>query len=68
MNEEFYIPLFKKTYESLQSKGLFILNVNKEIYESVCVPLFGEASEIMPLKKSKRQNEYGENIYVWRRI
>jgi len=67
MNEEFYVPLFKKTYESLQSKGTFILNVNKEIYEAVCLPLFGEALEIIPLKKSKRQNEYGENIYIWRR-
>jgi tRNA1(Val) A37 N6-methylase TrmN6 len=68
MNEEFYIPLFKKTYEHLQPNGTFVLNVNKEIYEAVCVPLFGEALEILPLKKSKRQNEYGENIYVWRRI
>ena len=68
MNEEFYIPLFKKTYTSLQPNGWFILNVNKEIYEAVCVPLLGTALEIIPLKKSKRQNEYGENIYVWRRI
>lgn len=68
MNEEFYIPLFKKTYESLQPNGWFILNVNKEIYEGVCVHLFGNAFEIIPLKKSKRQNEYGENLYVWRRI
>jgi tRNA1(Val) A37 N6-methylase TrmN6 len=67
MNEEFYVPLFNKTYDSLQPKGTFILNVNKEIYEAVCLPLFGEALEIIPLKKSKRQNEYGENIYVWRR-
>ncbi len=43
MNEEFYIPLFKKTYEHLQPNGVFILNVNKEIYEAVCVPLFGDA-------------------------
>lgn len=67
MNEEFYVPLFKKTYESLQPNGLFILNVNKEIYEAVGVNLFGDAHEIIPLKKSKRQNEYGENIYIWRR-
>jgi len=66
MNEEFYIPLFKKTYASLQPNGWFILNVNKEIYEAVCLHLFGQALEIIPLKKSKRQNEYGENIYVWR--
>ena len=68
MNEEFYIPLFKKTYASLQPNGWFVLNVNKEIYEAVCVPLLGDALEIIPLKKSKRQNEYGENIYVWRQI
>lgn len=68
MNEEFYVPLFKNTYASLQPKGWFVLNVNKEIYEAVCVPLLGDALEIIPLKKSKRQNEYGENIYVWRRI
>jgi tRNA1(Val) A37 N6-methylase TrmN6 len=67
MNEEFYIPLFKKTYASLQPNGWFVLNVNKEIYEAVCVSLLGDALEIIPLKKSKRQNEYGENLYVWRR-
>jgi tRNA1(Val) A37 N6-methylase TrmN6 len=68
MNEKFYAPLFEKSYECLLNSGYFILNVNKEIYESVCIGLFGEALETIPLKKSKRQNEYGENIYVWKKL
>ena len=67
MNEEFYTPLFKKAYENLQPNGHFILNVNVEIYHTACVPLFGEANSIMPLRKSKRQNNYGEFIYVWKK-
>jgi len=27
--------------------------------------IFGEAHEIFPLKKSKRQNEHTEMVYVW---
>jgi tRNA1(Val) A37 N6-methylase TrmN6 len=65
MNEKFYVPLFKKVFLHLKLGGRFILNVNKEIYEKVCIPLFGESADKMPLKKSKRQNDYGEYIYVW---
>jgi 16S rRNA G966 N2-methylase RsmD len=65
MNENFYKPLFQKTYEHLQPGGVYALNVNQEIYESVCVPLWGEANEKIPLKKSKRQNNYSEYIYVF---
>lgn len=67
MNAKFYQPLFQKTFDGMAIGGHYILNVNKEIYESVCVPLFGTAHEIMPMKKSKRQNEYRENIYVWKK-
>ena len=35
------------------------------IYDNVLIPLFGEACEIYPYKKSKRQNDYNEIIYVW---
>jgi hypothetical protein len=42
-----------------------ILNLNKDIYDRVCLGLFGEAHEKIPLKKSKRQNDYGEFLYVW---
>ena len=65
MEEEFYTPLFRKSFEYLQPNGYFILNVNTEIYERVCIPLFGEAIEILPFKKSKRQNNYTEYIYIW---
>jgi hypothetical protein len=65
MNDQFYIPLIRETYKYLQNNGIFALNVNKEIYESVCILLLGEAKTIIPLKKSKRQNNYGENIYIW---
>jgi len=65
MNRLFYEPLFKKTYESLKTGGTYILNVNQEIYNNVCVKLFGKAAEEIPLKKSQRQNNYSEFIYVW---
>jgi hypothetical protein len=67
MNEKFYKPLFEKTYDNLKHGGHYILNINKEIYESVCVPLFGHAFVAFSLKKSKIQNDYTEYVYVWRK-
>ena len=65
MRKKFYEPLFKKTMESLKKGGVYCLNVNEEIYKTICVELWGEAQEIIPLKKSKRQNEYSESIYIF---
>jgi tRNA1(Val) A37 N6-methylase TrmN6 len=65
MNEQFYKPIFTKVYKGLQPGGHFIINVCKEVYENVLIHLFGEASEIYPYKKSKRQNDYQEIVYVW---
>lgn len=65
MDEKFYIPLFSKTYSHLQTNGVYALNVNKEVYENVCIPLLGPAHDIYPYKKSKRQNNYDEIVYVW---
>ena len=65
MNEKFYIPIFTKTYNGLQHGGTYIINVCKEVYENVLIKLFGEAHEIYPYKKSKRQNNYDEIVYVW---
>jgi hypothetical protein len=65
MNEYFYIPIFTKTYNGLQKNGHYIINVNKEIYENVLKELLGEALDSFPLKKSKRQNNYTEMVYVW---
>ncbi len=65
MDEKFYIPAFSKTYTSLQKGGHYIINVCKEVYDRVLVKLFGEALTTFQLKKSKRQNEYTEMVYVW---
>jgi 16S rRNA G966 N2-methylase RsmD len=68
MNEKFYKPLFETTYKHLKNGGYYILNINKEIYESVCLPLFGPAPEAFSLKKRKRQNDYTEYVYVWQKL
>lgn len=65
MNEQFYVPLFTKTYNGLQKGGTYIINVCKDVYENVLLQLFGKAHEIYPYKKSKRQNNYEEIVYVW---
>lgn len=66
-NENFYKPIFKKTYQYLSVGGYFILNIPTEIYENICIILFGQADEIIPLNKKKRNNDYKEYIYVWRK-
>jgi tRNA1(Val) A37 N6-methylase TrmN6 len=65
MDNKFYKPLFEKTYNGLQSGGHYIINICKEVYDKVLKELLGEAHEIFPLKKSKRQNDYTEMVYVW---
>jgi tRNA1(Val) A37 N6-methylase TrmN6 len=65
MNEQFYVPLFSKTYNGLQNGGIYIINVCKEVYENVLIKLLGHAHDVYPYKKSKRQNNYDELIYVW---
>ena len=68
MDEKFYKPAFTKSYNGLQTGGHFIINICKEVYDNVLEKLLGEAHEIFPLKKSKRQNEHTEMVYVWRKI
>jgi 16S rRNA G966 N2-methylase RsmD len=65
MDDKFYKPLFQMTYNNLQIGGHYIINVCKEVYENVLKGLLGEAHETFPLKKSKRQNDYTEMVYVW---
>jgi len=65
MDEKFYKPLVERSYAHLQPGGHFVFNVNKEIYDNTCVPILGEAHSILPFKKSKRQNNYTECIYIW---
>jgi len=67
MDNDFYIPLFSNTYANLKPNCIYALNINKEVYENVCVKLFGEAHDSYPYKKSKRQNNYDEIVYVWKK-
>ena len=67
MDEKFYKPVFSKSYNGLKSGGHFIINVCKEVYDNILKNLLGEAHIIFPLKKSKRQNNYTEMVYVWKK-
>ena len=51
----------------LKKGGYYIINISKEVYDNVLKNLFGEAHIIIPLKKSKRQNNHTEMVYVWRK-
>jgi 16S rRNA G966 N2-methylase RsmD len=68
MDEKFYKPLFLKTYNGLQTGGHYIINVCVEVYNNVLKDTLGEAGEIFPLKKSKRQNNHTELVYVWTKL
>jgi tRNA1(Val) A37 N6-methylase TrmN6 len=67
MDERFYRPLFANTYNGLQGGGHYIINVCKEVFDNVLRGLLGEPCEAFPLKKSKRQNDHTEMVYVWRK-
>lgn len=64
---ELYKTVFKNTYDNLQTGGHFILSINIEMYDKVCVPLLGEATEIIKYVKS-RNGKYTEFIYVWKKL
>jgi hypothetical protein len=65
MDDKFYKPVFTKTYSHLKPGGHYIINICKEVYDNVLKNLFGEAHTVFPLKKSKRQNNHTEMVYVW---
>ena len=67
MDEKFYKPVFTKTYSHLKLGGHYIINICKEVYDNVLKKLLGDAQDIFPLKKSKRQNNHTEMVYVWRK-
>ncbi len=68
MDEKFYKPVFAKTYAHLKPGGHYIINICKEVYDNILKKLLGEAHETFPLKKSKRQNNYTEMVYVWHKV
>jgi hypothetical protein len=67
MDEKFYKPVFSKTFEHLRPGGYYIINICKEVYDNVLKKLLGEFHTTFPLKKSKRQNNYTEMVYVWKK-
>ena len=68
-NNDFYKPLFARTWEHLKPNGYYCINVPSSIYESLLKNILGDANELIPMSKAKRsQNEkYKEYIYVWRK-
>ena len=68
-NNNFYKPLFTKTFAHLKKGGNYCLNVSKEIYENVCVGVLGDADEFLQLPKASRTTDekYKEYIYVWKK-
>ena len=66
-NENFYIPLLETTYKYLQIGGVYALNVPEVICNDNCISVLGECSEKIELYKRKRNNNYTEYIYVWKK-
>ena len=68
-NTGFYKPLFDKTWENMQRPGFYCLNIPSEIYEDCCVPILGQYTRRIALKKQTRKksaaNQYSEYIYIW---
>ena len=68
---DFYRPLFEQTYRHLSKGGHYCLNIPAEIFERVCVGLLGKPWKRIPLKKgdrqSRKENQYTEYVYVWRK-
>jgi DNA modification methylase len=60
----FYNEVFTKLWDNLAIGGTYAININDKIYQRILIPLFGQAKEIVLLKKSSK-NGYTENIYIW---
>jgi hypothetical protein len=67
MKDKFYVPVITNSFNHLKENGHYCLNVNEQIYEDICVKILGKAHQKISLKKSKRQNEYTEYIYIWKK-
>jgi hypothetical protein len=71
--QNFYIPLFSVTYKYLKKGGYYVLNVSKNLYETICIDLFGKADIKIPLKMKNRPKNsytkkgYDEYLYVWKK-
>ena len=68
-NENFYEPIFKKTYDGLSRGGHYCINIPDAVYKDVAVKVLGKASMFIPMPKSQRAagEKYKEYIYVWKK-
>jgi hypothetical protein len=78
-NENFYKPIFKLTWDNLKRDGYYCLNIPIILYETICIPLLGDATEmielnkysrLLPKKETKQFNvgqKYKEFIYIWKK-
>ena len=62
---KFYNTIFQKLWDGLKNNGVYVININCDIYEKYLKKLLGDACEIIELKKSTRNKLYKEYIYVW---
>jgi hypothetical protein len=68
-DEQFYKPIFEKTYKHLSLGGHYCLNIPEEVFDTVAVKILGKPREKIPLPKSQRSagEKYHEFIYVWKK-
>tara|TARA_E500000318_G_C3537360_1_gene203189 strand:+ start:366 stop:1280 length:915 start_codon:yes stop_codon:yes gene_type:complete len=67
--EEFYKPLFLKTFKYLKKNGWYCLNIPNNIFEEIALPLFGKPQKElnMPIVKRGYNIKYSEKIYCWKK-
>lgn len=68
-DEQFYKPIFEKTFKHLSSGGNYCLNIPEEVFNTVAVKILGKPRAKIPLPKAQRSagEKYHEFIYVWRK-
>jgi len=68
-DEQFYKPIFEKTYKYLKTGGHYCLNIPEEVFREVAVKNLGNPFAKIPLPKAQRSTgeKYHEFIYVWKK-
>ena len=68
-NNNFYTPLFIKSFNGLKKGGYYCLNIPFEVYENVALKILGEPFEkiLMPKNKRSLEEKYKEYIYIWKK-
>lgn len=68
-DNNFYIPIFKKTFQHLKKGGYYCVNIPEVVFNNVAIKVLGKPYDKIILPKSKRTNieTYHEYIYVWKK-